>query len=74
MATTGKELLDKANSIKGGNAYDGGNMKLKAAISGGFVGVAAGFYYAYVKKENYLVAGILAGITGALIARVLMPK
>lgn len=75
MAITGKEILDKSAAIKNGTSYDTSSAKMKAAVSGGFIGLASGFYYAYSRREsNWLVAGILGAIGGALIARVLIPK
>lgn len=74
MAETGKEILDRVAAIKNGHSYDGISAKSKAAINGGVIGLAGGFYYAYAKQQNFLVMGLLGAISGALIVRLLMPK
>jgi hypothetical protein len=74
MPLNGKDILEKANVLKNGGTVDAVSAKKRAAFSGAFVGAAAGFYYGYVKQDNFLVAGILGAIAGALIARVVMPK
>lgn len=76
MATTenGKELIDKAASIKNVTSLDINSQKNKAAMTGGFIGMAGGVYWGYAKKQNLLVCGIMGAIGGALISRLFMPK
>lgn len=71
---TAKEILDEAAAVKNGGAYNPATIKWRAAVTGGLIGFTGGAYWAFVKKGNILVGGLAAGIAGALIARLLMPK
>lgn len=71
---TGKEFIDEISAIKNGGAFNPATIKYRAAMTGGLIGFAGGAYWAWVKKGNVLIWGIGAGIAGALVARILMPK
>lgn len=69
----GKQLLDKVSSIKGSNG-DIGTQKNRAMIDGALIGMAAGIFYGFAKKQNMIMMGMLGAVGGALVSRLLMPS
>lgn len=70
--TTGKDLLTSVANVQGKS--DISTMKNKGIISGSVVGMVGGFYYAYAKKHNMLVCGLLGAVAGAIVAGILIPS
>jgi hypothetical protein len=72
--TTGKEILDRVQAIKGGTDKEILKERNRATIAGGITGVLLGIYFGSARGGNVLVTGAIGGVVGALAVRVVMPK
>lgn len=71
---TGQDLLNRASAIRDDQFLDTTFQQHRMLLTGGLIGVAAGGYIGYVRKTNLLVTALLGGISGLIIAGVLLPK
>lgn len=74
VPSTGKELLDKLQSIKTGTNKEIAQEKNKATLAGAAMGAMMGVYFGTSRKKNLLVTTIFGALLGAITVRVVMPK
>lgn len=72
--TTGKELLDKLQSIKTGTGKEIAKEQNKATLAGAAMGAMMGVYWGTSRKKNILITTIFGAIVGAVTVRLVMPK
>jgi len=70
--STAKQLLDKVGTIKN-SGNDIALQRNRATMDGALIGMAVGFYYGFSRRQNLLVCGLMGGIGGAIIGRLLVP-
>lgn len=67
-------ILERISKNKGKDANDIIMEKTKGTTAGALIGGGIGLFYAFMKKKNYLVFGVLGIMAGGLISNLFIAK